>query len=173
MLEAQCTLNRRHSLSARYDAKSKEQSAGQELHHRLRLQWQASSASERWRCTTTAMLHTLRGSRGEALGTTLRYHPRSLWNMAASGLYFHTTDSKSRVYLYEPNVREMMYIPSMSGHGVRGSALVQCRLWKERILVELKYGVTRYFDRDTQGTGMQTIYSNVKNDISLQVRLKI
>lgn len=173
MLQAQCTLNRRHSLSARYDAKSKEQSAGQELHHRLRLQWQASSASERWRCTTTAMLHTLRGSRGEALGTTLRYHPRSLWNMAASGLYFHTTDSKSRVYLYEPNVREMMYIPSMSGHGVRGSALVQCRLWKERILVELKYGVTRYFDRDTQGTGMQTIYSNVKNDISLQVRLKI
>jgi hypothetical protein len=46
-------------------------------------------------------------------------------------------------------------------------------LWKKRLMAELLYGLTRFFDRHTQGNGMQQIRSPWKNDITLQLRLRI
>ena len=66
-----------------------------------------------------------------------------------------------------------MYVPSFSGHGLRASGLIQASFLHQHVSLELKYGLTCYFDRKIQGSGMQTIYSNVKNDITLQTRIKI
>ena len=174
-----CEVTRHHAMKVRYSVKRKEQSSGVAVHHKLRLQWVATMASERLRLTTTAMIHALKGSYGEAIGESLKWgrtygalRQKSL-KLSVGGLYFHTTDYNSRIYLYEPNVSGMMYVPSFSGHGLRGTCVAQCQLWRQRIGLEMKYGATRYFDRKVQGSGMQTIYSNVKNDLSLQVKLKI
>ena len=66
-----------------------------------------------------------------------------------------------------------MYIPTLFGHGIRFSGTMGYELWSKRIRLELKYAVTRYFDRKTQSSGLQTIFSPVKNDISLQLRFRI
>ncbi len=180
MLETQCDLTRRSYISARYNIKRKEQSSGPSIHHRLRLQWTRTSPSGQWRMSTTALLHALPGSYGEAIGCTMKFQnkerqesTKNKWNLSVNGMYFHTTDNDSRIYMYETNVSEMMYIPSFSGHGLRASGMARCQVWQGRLTMELKYGVTRYLDRKTQGSGMQTIYSPVKNDITAQVRLKI
>jgi len=175
MTEGACQLTRQNTIKIRYSVKQKEKSGkGQVTDHRVRLQWIASTPSEQWNFTTTALLHALKDSFGEGLAFTCHYRDRdSRWHGSLSGLYFHTDDYDSRIYTYEPNVTEMMYIPSFSGHGLRASGVLSYRLWKQRLTLELKYGITRYFDRDTQGSSLQTIYSPVKNDITLQARFKI
>lgn len=174
MMEGSVAIDRLNSLSFRYNIKQKEQSKGRITDHRLRLQWQATSPSELWSINTTAMLHALKGSVGEALGTRIKYgDKKERWHMEASGLYFHTSDYDSRIYLYEPNVLEMTYIPSFYGHGIRGTGLIRYSICNKMLLFELKYGITRYFDRETQGSSLQTIYSNVKNDITLQARIRL
>jgi len=174
MLETECNLNRRNTLRLRYNAKCKEETEGAITHHRLRFQWNTKSVSSQWLFTTNALLHVLKGSHGEGLGHTTQYHPTTLpAQFSLSALYFHTTDYDSRIYLYEPNVNEMMYTPSFSGHGLRASGLIRYHLLHQRLTLELKYGITRYFDRSTQSSGLQTIYSPVKNDITLQARFRI
>lgn len=179
MVEGLCDVTRNHAVKLRYNVKRKEQQTGVSIHHKFRLQWIADLSSKQLKLTTTAMAHVLKGSHGEALGETLKWERafgsarKSKLKLSAGGLYFHTTDYDSRVYFYDPNVLGMMYMPAFSGHGVRGSGVVQYQLWKARLTLEMKYGVTRYFDRKVQGSGLQTIYSNVKNDLTLQVRLKI
>lgn len=175
VLQTQYSFNRRNQLSVRYSMKDKEYSSGRQMHHRLRLQWICQPNSV-WRWQTTAMLHRLKGgSAGQAVGETLRYGQgtsRPL-HFSLSAIYFHTSDYDSRISLYEPNVAGRMSIPSFYGHGVRLSGTLQWQTWKQRLHLEMKYGFTNFFDRDTQSSGLQTIYSNVKNDITLQLRLKI
>lgn len=197
MIETSCNITRHNTIKFRYNAKQKEtatfnsetassniqvpfpsaeaQSYSTETptHHRFRLQWLYSPVDQ-WHVTTTTMLNCLKKSHGEALGCTTKYQSHSrTWHASASLLYFHTTDYTCRIYLYEPNVGEMMYVPSFSGHGLRASGLIQASFLHQHVSLELKYGFTCYFDRKIQGSGMQTIYSNVKNDITLQTRIKI
>ena len=143
-------------------------------HHRLRLQW-TILPTENTRWQTTVVMHIVNGSYGEAIGETFRYgldNTKPL-RLSASVFYFHTSDYNSRVFIYEPNVTNTMTMPNFYGHGARASGTVQYQVWERRIMLELKYGVTRYFDRKTQSSGLQTIFSNVKNDITLQLRIRI
>lgn len=180
MLEAELEISRNSHFSVRYNVKQKEESNAQvpksqhymPIHHRLRMQWQLSLPSNNWHFSTTVLLHHLKGSTGEAIGQHLRYTQGNRWRVLLSGIYFHTSDYSSRLYLYEPNVSGMLYMPSFSGHGVRGALSAQYKLWHDRLRFELKYGLTRYFDRQTQGSALQTIYSPVKNDITLQLGVK-
>lgn len=168
------TFNRTNTLSSKYSFKSKEYSSGVQNHHRLRMQW-TIQPSETTRWQTTAMLHAVNGSFGEAIGETFRYGLDSTipLRFSVSALYFHTSDYNSRIFLYEPNVTNTMTMPNFYGHGARASGTVQYQMWERRIMLELKYGVTRYFDRKTQSSDLQTIFSNVKNDITLQMRIRI
>lgn len=167
-------VNRRNSISARYSSLNKEYASGRTTHHRLRLAWLANP-DNRINWNLTSLLHTLPGSTGMALASSLR--GKSILHLplhaALTALYFHTTDYQSRISLYEPNVSGMVYIPTLSGHGIRLTGTARYTLWHERLHLEMKYGVTRYFDRRTQSSGLQTIFSYVKNDITLQLRLRI
>ena len=40
-------------------------------------------------------------------------------------------------------------------------------------MLEARYGMVRYFDREEQGTGLQRILSPWKNDLSVQTRIKL
>ncbi len=195
MTDGACQITRRSTIKIRYNIKQKEQSDGLITDHRLRLQWLMSSPNEQWHFTHSAMFHTQQGSYGEALGSMVKYEVKTktrpknengnedrhgikapkegVFSFTVNGIYFHTDDYDSRIYLYEANVSEMTYIPSFSGHGVRASSIVRCQLWDKLLTLELKYGITRYFDRDKQGSSLQTIYSAVKNDITVQAKVKI
>lgn len=174
VLITQYNFNRKSSLAARYSFKNKEYSSGIQSHHRLRLQWQYQPG-RLWKWQTTAMLHTVQGSSGMALGQTLRYAQGTSapLRFSLSAIYFHTDDYNSRISLYEPNVVGTMSLPSFYGHGIRLAGTLQWAVWQHRLRFELKYGITDFFDRDTQSSALQTIYSNVKNDITLQMRLRI
>ena len=168
------TFNRSNTLSSKYSFKRKEYTTGMQNHHRLRLQW-TILPTENTRWQTTVVMHIVNGSYGEAIGETFRYgldNTKPL-RLSASVFYFHTSDYNSRVFIYEPNVTNTMTMPNFYGHGARASGTVQYQVWERRIMLELKYGVTRYFDRKTQSSGLQTIFSNVKNDITLQLRIRI
>ncbi len=171
-LEIQYDMNRNQHLFIRYNVKSKEVSQGQRVNHRVMCQWTAQHAQ--WTFRTTGTLHALRGSCGEALGEMVQYTATQPWKAALAACYFYTQDYDSRIFLYEPSVSQAFSMQSFFGHGLRLAASLQYNLWKQRLRFEIKYGYTQYLDgRKTQATGLQTIYSNCKNDIIVQLKLKI
>lgn len=173
MLMLSQPFGRRHVLTLRYNAKSKESASGQPLNHRLRLQWTINDG-KRWRYQTTALLHAVQGSVGWGVSQSVRYGLTMRFPLRASlsGAYFKTKDYDSRIYATEYNVAGSVSIPSFYGHGLRAAGTLQYACLSGHVVLELKYGVTKYFDRDTQGSALQTIYSDVKNDITLQLRLR-
>lgn len=70
-------------------------------------------------------------------------------------------------------VSDQFRFPSLFGKGLRLVATGKFDLWKKRLMAEVLYGLTRFFDRHTQGNGMQQIRSPWKNDITLQLGLRI
>ena len=171
VLEMLLTLNRNNTFAARYSVLNKEYSTGQTTHHRMKVAWKGAP-TQHFNWNVTAMLHTLSGSTGIALATTLKAKDiiHNHLQTAFTTMYFHTDDYQSRISLYESNVAGMVYIPTLSGHGIRLTGNARYSLWQKHIQLELKYGITRYFDRKIQSSGLQTIYSPVKNDITLQLR---
>lgn len=88
------------------------------------------------------------------------------------GSYFHTADYDSRIYASERGLLYTFYTPSFYGRGIRLSSVVRWDITPHWMLL-LKYGHTRYFDRNTIGTGNDLIDSPRKCDLQLQIRLKI
>ena len=173
MLQGVYTLSKQHALLARYQLKRKENGDVMEPHHRVKLQWTCEPSSH-WRLQTTGYYHNVLGSNGFLLSQNARYM-LSKPNLTFNGQlgYFNTDDYLSRIYLQSPALYSSISSASYSGHGMLG--VLTCR-WKsknEKLWLEGRYSLLRYFDRDEQGTGLQTILSPWKNDLSFQLRLKI
>ena len=95
----------------------------------------------------------------------------SLLKAGLSGGYFHTTGYDSRLYVYERSPLYNFSFPSYYGEGLRLSLMVQARLLAQ-LSVTAKFGITRYFDRSTIGSGLQEINSSSQSDLDLQLRWK-
>ncbi len=169
-LRLQYEVNNHHSLALRYQLKRKEKSNEMQLHNRLRLQYTYIPHSF-WNLQSTLNLHAMQGL-GYSLSQRLRY-VRNHWRCGVMLTWFDTPSYDTRIYLYEPLLSEMFRYPSVYGRGVRMTASGMCRLWHNRLTLEVLYGLVRYTDRDTQSSGMQQIFSPWKNDLSLQVRFRI
>jgi hypothetical protein len=85
---------------------------------------------------------------------------------------FDTDDFDNRQYAYEQDVWLAYSLPSYYGTGVRNFILLEYRMSK-RISLWLRYSRTRYSNIDVIGTGADQIKGNTKNDIKLQLRLKL
>lgn len=173
MLQGTYALSRQHTLLARYQLKRKENGDRMEPHHRVKLQW-TFEPSKRLRLQTTGSFHNVIGSNGFMLTQNARYTMEKP-NLSFNGQlgYFHTDDYLSRIYVYQPALYSSVSSASYFGHGIMG--VLTCR-WKsknEKLWLEARYGLLRYFDRDEQGTGLQQIFSPWKNDLSFQIRVKI
>lgn len=173
MLQGSYAVSRKNSLLVRYQLKRKENRDCMEPHHRVKLQW-TSEPSKRWHLQTTGTFHGVLGSNGFMLSQKVRRV------MAKPGLtfngqlgWFHTDNYLSRIYVQQPTLYSSVSSTSFYGHGMFG--VITCRLQSKsgRWMAEARYGVVRYFDREEQGTGLQTIFSPWKNDLSLQVRVKV
>ncbi|MBR6129526.1 MAG: helix-hairpin-helix domain-containing protein [Bacteroidaceae bacterium] len=172
-LQGSYAVSRRHTLLARYQLKRKENGDVMEPHHRIKLQWTAEQTG-RWRLQTTGLYHNVLGSNGFMLSQSARWmllKPNLTLNAQLG--YFNTDDYLSRIYLNSPALYSTFSSSSYFGHGVMG--VLTCR-WKsknEKLWLEGRYSLLRYFDRDEQGTALQQILSPWKNDLSFQLRVKI
>ena len=166
-------LSKQHSLLARYQLKRKENADVMEPHHRVKLQW-TCEPTDRWRLQTTGSFHNVLGKNGFLVSQNARYMLAKP-NLTLNGQlgYFNTDDYSSRIYLHSPALFSSISSASYSGKGMLG--VLTCR-WKsknEKLWLEGRYSMLRYFDRDEQGTGLQRILSPWKHDLSFQLRLKI
>ncbi len=171
-IRAEYTLKRNNKLAVRYQLKRKERYNQMEVHNRLRLQYTRQQGSH-WNLQSLASLHTMdRSGTGFAIAQRVRFQKQSV-QVTAQASYFHTPDYNTRIFQYEPMLTEMFRYPSLYGHGLRFVAAGRYAFWKRRLLIEALYGLLHYFDRNTQGSGMQEIRSSWKNDISVQLKLRI
>lgn len=173
MLQGIYALSRQHTLLARYQLKRKENSDLMEPHHRVKLQWTCEPSS-RWRLQTTGVFHSVLGSNGFMLTQGVRY-TFAKPNLSFNGLvgYFHTDDYLSRVYAQLPALYSSVSSASFFGHGMHATLTCRWQSKNEHWMLEARYGLLRYFDREEQGTDLQAILSPWKNDLSLQLRVKI
>lgn len=86
--------------------------------------------------------------------------------------YFNTDDYSSRVYVYEPGTLYQFSFANFSGEGMRCAVVARAALGSHATLMA-KVGVTRYFDRDTIGSGLQEVRGSCLTDMELQLRLKL
>ena len=173
MLQGVYTLSQQHTLLARYQLKRKENGDLMEPHHRVKLQWTCEPSTQ-WRLQTTGLFHGVLGSKGFMMTQNIRFmlaKPQVTLNGQLG--YFHTDDYLSRIYIQSPALYSSISSASYYGHGMLG--VLTCR-WQSKsgkVMLEGRYSLLRYFDREEQGTGLQAILSPWKNDLSFQIRVKI
>ena len=85
---------------------------------------------------------------------------------------FDTDDYDNRQYVYERDVWLAFSFPAYYGVGVRSYIMLQYKL-NQNIDLWLRWARTVYSDRDSIGSGGDTIYGNSKNDLKFQVRIRL
>ncbi len=85
--------------------------------------------------------------------------------------WFCTDDYSSRISMYEKGLLYSFSFPSFYGKGMR-YALVARYEWGKHCVLQAKYGLTQYFDRETIGTALEQINKSVKSDLYLQLCFK-
>ncbi len=162
-----------HSISLRYQLKRKESADIMQTHNRASLKYTASPTDE-LRLQTILNLHALQGEAGVSLSQDVRYKFRQKGCSVASVFsYFNTPNYATRVYVNEPSLQSAFSYPALYGHGLRSATTGSYAFLRQHITLEAKFGVTCFLDRKEQSSGMQTIYSRWKSDISVQLRLRI
>lgn len=91
-----------------------------------------------------------------------------------SGRYalFDTDDYDNRLYVYEKDVWLSFSFPAYYGVGVRNYLLFQYSVSKN-VDIWLRWSTVRFTDRDTIGSGSDTIEGNIRNDIKFQTRIRL
>lgn len=162
----------RNTITLRYQLKRKEQADRMEPHHRLKAQW-TLQPDKCWRLQTAGQLHRTLSHTGTSIQQTLRYtSPADLLRLALMAAYFHATDYSARLYAYEPALLSSVSSAILYGHGLHAAFTTRLTSRGGRWMGELKYSLYRFFDRDQQSSGLQTIMGPWKNDLSFQVCFK-
>lgn len=84
---------------------------------------------------------------------------------------FDTDDFDNRQYIYERDVWLAYSFPFYSGIGIRNYILVQYAL-NRSIDLWVRWSRIQYEDRETIGSGSETIDGNSMNDVKLQARIR-
>jgi len=114
------------------------------------------------------------GSRATRGMVILQDITRSHRKFSVSGRYalIDTDSYDNRLYVYEKDVWIAFSFPPYSGVGVRNYILLQYSV-SRKIDLWLRWAHQRYTDRDTIGSGSETIEGNIKNDLRFQSRIRI
>lgn len=86
--------------------------------------------------------------------------------------FFDTDNFDNRLYVYEKDVWLAFSFPAYNGKGSRQYLLAQYQI-NEKIDVWLRWSQTQYLNRDSIGSGGDTIIGNTENDVKFQVRLRL
>ncbi|MFM7855717.1 MAG: helix-hairpin-helix domain-containing protein, partial [Flammeovirgaceae bacterium] len=96
-------------------------------------------------------------------------YSRQRWTLAGRYAIFDTENYDNRLYVYERDVWLAFTFPAYSGKGTRQYLLLQYKL-SQNIDIWLRWSQTRYLNKDTIGSGGETIMGNTDNDVKFQVR---
>ena len=143
--------------------------------HRVRLQYSLhaphfSLTSLVEGCATHAQTQNPAFGFTTALRGLYQYHPKG--NISVFGALFFTDDYASAVYAYEPLLPSMYSFGALYYKGARLVAQTKYT-WNERFTLGGRYGVTRYFNKETIGSGLQEINGATKGDFSVYLRIKL
>jgi hypothetical protein len=78
--------------------------------------------------------------------------------------WFDADSYNARLYSYERNLLSTFYMPSFCGKGIRLALSAKYQLLPGLVL-SVKLGHTRYFNRDTIGSGTELIDGNRRTDL--------
>ncbi|MBR3860015.1 MAG: helix-hairpin-helix domain-containing protein [Bacteroidaceae bacterium] len=180
------TINDSHSILLRYRFRLKQRDVADgyrlpdggllnEWTHRLRLQWSGTLTPP---LTCQALLEgcfvqaeTL--SMGVMAGAQTTYSPTLGCHALrfSAGVTAFCADYTARLYGYEQGLLYAYNYQMYYGTGLRGYLFVQYSHKKApRFTGAAKVGATRYFDRNTIGSGAAMIDANHREDIQLQLR---
>lgn len=111
-------------------------------------------------------------SRGFLLSQSATYKWDALpLQLDVSGAWFNTDDYNTRLTIYEKNVLYAFSMPSFFYKGTRLAVNVRYEVNKH-IILQVKYGTTRYLNRDKISSALEEIDGSTKSDLYLQLRLK-
>ena len=186
-MQALYSPNRRWSLLARYRLKSKQldfkmdtKSKTQTMlcydtHHTFNLQLNctlSSFLSLRTSATGT-LIHfgTNPDETGYAVGENIRWqHPKTKCRVDLGITYFNTDTYNARVYNYEPSLLYTFGSTSYYDQGIRTTLLASLPIFKNKLFLYAKFGMTKYFNRDTISSDLELIDANHREDLQLQAR---
>ena len=78
--------------------------------------------------------------------------------------YFHAGDWNNRIPIYEKNILYAFAFPSYYGEGLRFYSVIKWKM-SPSLTIYCKLASTRYFDRETIGSGLEAIQGKDKTDI--------
>ena len=111
-------------------------------------------------------------SQGILLGQSIGYQFRKIpLQLDAGGVWFSTDDYASRISMYEKGLLYSFSIPSFYGKGERFTFNARYE-WGKHIILQAKYALTHYRNREVISSGLEEIKGSMKTDLYMQVRLK-
>lgn len=149
------------------------------------VRWQSSFVSNAW-STTLGADGALYYSQGNEVDKDLSVTPvksfggllfcrssyafRKRLKASVMGAAFLTDDYNTRCYAYVPQLRgRSIGFPMFYGKGLMGNCLADVNLWRG-LSAGASVNVTKYFDRETIGSGVNRIEASVKAEVMMQVR---
>ena len=143
---------------------------------RRQLQGELKAKLGSWLLTTRAMYahfgsENVDAQEGWLVAQTARYAKGPL--QVTTGLaYFDVGGYYARLYLSESCLQYAWSIPMFYGKGLRSHVVVRWSI-NENISLAAKYGVTRYLDRDSVGSGAAETEGPARQTWFVQLRLKM
>ena len=143
---------------------------------RRQLQGELKAKLGSWLLTTRAMYahfgsENVETQEGWLVAQTARYAKGPL-QVTAGLAYFDVGGYYARLYLSESCLQYAWSIPMFYGKGLRAHVVVRWSI-NENISLAAKYGVTRYLDRDSVGSGAAETEGPARQTWFVQLRLKM
>lgn len=176
-MEAMCmftqSIKENGKLSLRYQYKNKERYDKRQQHHRLRLRY-TLQANENWRLESTINTHFIQKEQGWAISQSIKHNSSNQkWREQLQATWFSTTSYNSNIYAYEPQILGRFQNNMLYGKGLRLTMLCTRQWYKQKLRVELKYSMQYCRDNNRQTKGLEEIHAPWRNDLSIQLRLKL
>ena len=92
--------------------------------------------------------------------------------ISASAGYAHPGQTKSGMSEYLPTLSGAMGQTFIYGETIHGTILARWESADKHWRTEVRYGVRRVLDADTQSSGLQTIFSPWRNDLAFQLAFR-
>lgn len=177
------TLSRQSFLEARYKYKQKEKNSAWPddksrsvlpyATHKFRFRYSKEIKSG-WNFRTTFDLARYKekhfpAENGFMISQNISYRGKNALTGDAYLGWFNADTYAARLYSYERNILNTFYMPSFYGNGHR-MAISAKYAFNKNLYFSVKMGYTRYFNRDTIGSGTELIEGNSRTDLFTYLR---
>lgn len=111
-----------------------------------------------------------RSETGSVIFQDIRYYFQKLpLNLTARLALINTESFDTRIYAYENDLTYAFSIPPYYGRSVRFYVLGDLDI-TERLVFQIKYGITEFYDREEISSGLNAIDGNIISELRMQLR---